>query len=84
MRISVFGLGHVGRALLASFQRVRVPGGARARLVLAADGQGAYLGEDLDPAAVTSRKLERDYDRPRAEGQETQSRGVRCRVTEVE
>ena len=36
--------------------------------MLAADGQGAFLGEDLDPSAVRARKLERDYDRPRAEG----------------
>ncbi|MGE0709490.1 MAG: hypothetical protein AB7T09_16045 [Planctomycetota bacterium] len=61
-RVSVFGLGNVGQALLASFGRVR--GGAR--LVLAADGAGALAGEDLDPAAVVARKRARDYDLPRA------------------
>lgn len=63
-RVSVFGLGNVGQALLRSFGRVR--GGAE--LVLAADGRGAYLGEALDPLAVIERKLVRDYDRPREAG----------------
>ena len=63
-RVSVFGLGNVGQALLRSFARIR--GGAE--LVLATDGRGVFLGEGLDPAQVIKRKLARDYDRPRAEG----------------
>ncbi len=63
-RIAVFGLGHVGRALLRSFHRVR--GGPR--LVLVADGQGVFAGERLDPAEVLRRKAARDYDAPRHEG----------------
>lgn len=62
-RVAVFGLGHVGQALLKSFRRL--PG---ARLVLAADHQGAMLGDDLDPAAVVARKSRRDYDAPRRPG----------------
>ena len=53
-RISVFGLGNVGQALLRSFGRVR--GGAA--LVLAADGQGVFQaapGEALDPLRVIER-----------------------------
>lgn len=66
MRISIFGLGHVGQALLRSFQRVR----GDAELVLAADGQGVFVGDGLDPAQVLARKRARDYDRPRTEGDE--------------
>lgn len=60
----MLGLGHVGRALLRSFGRVR--GGAR--LVLAGDGQGIFRGEALDPVEVIQRKLARDYDAPREPG----------------
>jgi homoserine dehydrogenase len=63
-RISIFGLGNVGQALLRSFGRVR--GGAS--LVLAADGRGALLGDPLEPGRVLERKAGRDYDRPREEG----------------
>ncbi len=67
-RVSILGLGHVGRALLRSFDRIR--GGAR--LVLAADGQGAFVdpgdGGGLDPAAVLARRARRDYDRARQPG----------------
>ena len=63
-RISIFGLGNVGQALLRSFHRVR--GGAT--LVLAADGQGVFLGDALDPSEVLRRKAARDYDRPRGQG----------------
>lgn len=66
-RISVFGLGNVGQALLRSFGRVR--GGAA--LVLAADGQGVFQaapGEALDPLRVIERKRARDYDHPREAG----------------
>lgn len=63
-RVSVFGLGNVGRALLRSFGRVR--GGAE--LVLAADGRGVFEGAGLDPGRVIERKLARDYDRPRSPG----------------
>ena len=64
MRISIFGLGNVGQALLRAFGRVR---GAPS-LVLAADGQGVFLGESLDPADVLARKQARSYDRPRVDG----------------
>src|SRR4051812_1700464 len=63
-RIAVFGLGHVGRALLRSFHRVR----GKPRLVLVTDAQGVFRGGDLDPATVLRRKAARDYDQPRAEG----------------
>jgi homoserine dehydrogenase len=63
-RISIFGLGNVGQALLRSFSRVR----GRPALVLAADGSGVFLGDDLDPRAVLERKRRRDYDRPREPG----------------
>lgn len=63
-RISIFGLGNVGQALLRSFARIR--GGAQ--LVLAADGSGAFLGDPLDPQDVLRRKPARDYDRTRGEG----------------
>ncbi|RMG18987.1 MAG: hypothetical protein D6731_00520 [Planctomycetota bacterium] len=65
-RISLFGLGHVGQALLRSLHRAR--GGAH--LVLAADGHGVYRGESLDPAAVLERRARRDYDAPRRPGDE--------------
>src|SRR5579871_1378114 len=61
MRISVFGLGHVGRALLRSFHRIK----GEPRLVLAADGQGVFMarsGERLDPLKVLGRREARDYD----------------------
>ena len=61
MRVSIFGLGNVGQALLRAFGRVR----GHPTLVLAADGQGVFLGEGLDPAEVLRRKQARDYDRPR-------------------
>lgn len=63
-RIAVFGLGHVGRALLRSFHRVR----GQPRLVLAADGQGWFAGDALDPHDVLRRKASRQYDGPRAPG----------------
>lgn len=64
-RISIFGLGNVGQALLKSFGRIR----SGATLVLATDGQGVFLDPaGLDPATVLSRKLARDYDRPRTDG----------------
>ncbi len=63
-RISIFGLGNVGQALLRSFGRVR--GGPA--LVLVADSKGVFLGEDLDPADVLERKQRGDYDRPREAG----------------
>lgn len=63
-RISVLGLGNVGRALLRSFARIR--GGAR--LVLAGDGRGLFVGDALDPARVLERKASKDYDRPRVDG----------------
>ena len=66
-RISIFGLGNVGQALLRSFERIR----GEPRLVLAADGAGAFLAgatEGLDPADVLVRKRERRYDRPRQPG----------------
>jgi homoserine dehydrogenase len=63
-RISVFGLGNVGQALLASFGRVC--GGAE--LVLAADGRGAFVGDSLSPSNVVERKRARDYDRAREPG----------------
>src|SRR5579872_4525887 len=62
MRISVFGLGHVGRALLRSFHRIR----GEPRLVLAADGRGVFMarsGERLDPLKVLARREARDYDK---------------------
>jgi homoserine dehydrogenase len=61
MRVSIFGLGHVGRALLRSFHRIR----GEPRLVLAGDAQGHFLarsGERLDPAAVLKRRDVRNYD----------------------
>lgn len=63
MRISVFGLGHVGVALLRAFGRVR----GRPTLVLAADGKGGFLG-DLTPAQVIERKRLGDYDFRREAG----------------
>src|SRR5688500_13011904 len=63
-RIAVFGLGHVGKALLRSFHRVR----GAPRLVLAADQQGLFRGGNLDPATVLRRKEARDYDQRRVEG----------------
>jgi homoserine dehydrogenase len=64
MRLSVFGLGHVGRAFLRSFHRIR----GNARLVLAADSHGAFLArrdEKLDPLKVLRRREARDYDERR-------------------
>lgn len=66
-RISVFGLGNVGQALLRAFGRIR--GGAT--LVLAADGRGVFQSPPegaLDPAQVIERKRARAYDAPRAPG----------------
>lgn len=63
-RIAVFGLGHVGRALLRSFHRVR----GQPELVLAADGQGWIVGEALEPQDVLRRKAARDYDGARQPG----------------
>lgn len=63
-RIAVFGLGHVGKALLRSFHRVR----GAPRLVLVADAQGLWRGGNLDPATVLRRKEARDYDQRRVEG----------------
>ncbi|MEZ0230260.1 MAG: hypothetical protein ACAI25_16680 [Planctomycetota bacterium] len=63
MRVSVFGLGHVGRALLRSFHRIR----GEPRLVLAGDARGIFMarsGERLKPLEVLKRKEARDYDSP--------------------
>src|SRR5437870_127221 len=61
MRVMVVGLGHVGRALLRAWSRVR-PG---VRLVAACDSRGRYeRAEGLDPADVVARKLRGEYDAP--------------------
>lgn len=61
MRVMVVGLGHVGRALLRAWSRVR-PG---VRLVAALDSRGRYeRPEGLDPADVVARKLRGEYDAP--------------------
>lgn len=61
MRVMVVGLGHVGRALLRAWSRVR-PG---LRLVAAVDSRGRYeRAEGLDPAEVVARKLRGEYDAP--------------------
>jgi homoserine dehydrogenase len=61
MRVMVVGLGHVGRALLRAWSRVR-PG---VRLVAALDSRGRYeRAEGLDPADVVARKLRGEYDAP--------------------
>lgn len=60
MRISIFGLGHVGQALLKSFHRIK----GEPRLVLAADAHGIFRarpGGRLDPLAVVSQKAGRTY-----------------------
>jgi homoserine dehydrogenase len=70
MRLSIFGLGHVGCALLKSFQRIR----GEPRLVMAADAHGVFRarpGDRLDPIRVLERKLARDYDEPRTTDAET-------------
>jgi hypothetical protein len=64
MRISIFGLGHVGQALLRSFHRIR----GEPRLVLAADAHGVFMarsGERLDPLRILERKTRQDYDAKR-------------------
>jgi homoserine dehydrogenase len=64
VRISIFGLGHVGRALLKAFGRIK----GRPRLVLAADGHGVFRapeGSALEPTRVLERLARRDYDEPR-------------------
>jgi homoserine dehydrogenase len=61
MRVMVVGLGHVGRALLRAWGRVR-PG---VRLVAALDSRGRFeRTEGLDPAEVVARKLRGEYDAP--------------------
>jgi homoserine dehydrogenase len=67
VRISIFGLGNVGRALLKSFGKIR----GRPALVLAASGHGAYLAPRdgaLDPTRILERLERRDHDEPRREG----------------
>jgi homoserine dehydrogenase len=64
MRLSIFGLGHVGRALLRSFHRIK----GEPRLVLAADAHGVFRarpGGRLEPLTVLRRKDQRDYDERR-------------------
>ena len=64
MRLSIFGLGNVGKALLRSFHRIK----GEPRLVLAADAHGVFRarpGGRLDPLAVIRRKDQRDYDERR-------------------
>jgi len=62
VRLSIFGLGNVGRALLRSFERIQ---GSDMRLVCAADSRGAFLAPiygRLKPELVLARKAAGDYD----------------------
>ena len=57
----VVGLGHVGRALLRSWGRIR----GDVKLVAALDSRGRFEDEKgLDPDAVVRRKLDAAYDLP--------------------
>lgn len=60
-RVMVVGLGHVGRALLRSWGRIR----GDVKLVAALDSQGRFESEaGLDPEAVVRRKSDGAYDFP--------------------